>query len=129
LLVDVHRLRPLHPELVHLHALPEEEVQDEHEEPAVEQRPQPDHDVGDWRREIGLQLFLSNREDIRHGTVTPSGTASAAATASTSSVVKDRKTSSRLMRMGRSSSRPHPLPTTARARSRRISRPTSLSTS
>jgi hypothetical protein len=66
LLVDVDGLRPLHAELVHLHALLGEVVQDGGEEIAVEQRPQPDHDVGDRRGEVGLQLLLRDCEDVTH---------------------------------------------------------------
>jgi hypothetical protein len=66
MLVDVHRLRPLHAELIHLHALADEEREDGDEEIAVEQRPQADHDVGDRRGEIRLQLFLGDGDDVTH---------------------------------------------------------------
>ena len=55
--------------------------------------------------------------------------APAAGGGAASSVVTCRKISSRLMRIGRSSSRPQPLVTTARAMSRRMSVPRALSTS
>jgi hypothetical protein len=53
-------------ELAHLHALSDEEEQKAHVEPAIEQRKRADHDVGDRRREVRLQLFLRDREDVTH---------------------------------------------------------------
>ena len=93
-------------------------------EPAPQQREHADDDVADRRREVPLQLLLRYREDVAHGT-----TSSAAAACGSSSVVTCRKISSRLIRIGRISSSPHPRLTTAAASSRRTSRPVSLSTS
>ena len=102
----------------------------EREAAEQEEREKADGDIADRRSEVGLQLFLRDSEDVAHWIASPPVAAAASgAGVGTSSVVSDRNTSSRLMRIGRISSSPQPLPTTARARSRRTSRPLSLSTS
>ena len=70
---------------------------------------------------IGDLLFGRRRVRRRHVARRPPSAAS--------SVVRLRKMSSRLIRIGRSSSSPQPRPTIVAASSRRMSRPRSLSTS
>ena len=96
-------------------------MQDGDVEVAVEQREEADHDVGDRRGEVATSAPSARSRGCYSWTaLLRRGSAPASAA---SSVVSDRKMSSRLMRIGRSSSSPQPLPTTARASSRRTSRP------
>ena len=116
-----------------LRALPHEQRQVDVEEPPEQQREEADDDVGDRRGEVGAQLLVGDRQDVTHAVhcTPPSGCTSPAGGrrcrrraggGALSSVVTCRKISSRLMRIGRSSSSPQPRVTTARAMSRRMSR-------
>ena len=65
LFVDVHRRRS-GAQARHLHALTFEEAYRRVEVVAVDQGIQADHDVGDRRREVALELLVGNREDVIH---------------------------------------------------------------
>ena len=101
----------------HLLALLDEDVQVDVEEPAEEQREEADDDVGDRRGEVRSQLLAArSRGCYARVHVLPStlrvlrcgARRELAAACGVSSVVTCRKISSRLMRIGRSSSSPHP---------------------
>ena len=111
-------------ELPHLHALPDEVVEHRDVEVAVEQREEADHDVGDRRREVRPQLLLRDREDVTHGRL-PLLPASSPWSPALRRLFGRQRQEDLLeaQRIGRSSSRPQPPLTTARARSRRTSRP------